>query len=52
MNKYTLTLKSDKGLCRVTTASESIQDAIKKVLTIENALESAIKKIEIKDIKK
>jgi formiminotetrahydrofolate cyclodeaminase len=47
MKKYTVTLKHDNGKVRLSINAESITDAIKAVLIIEGAPESAIVNVKL-----
>jgi formiminotetrahydrofolate cyclodeaminase len=47
MKKYTVTLKHDNGKVRLSINAESITDAIKAVLIIEGAPESAIVNVKV-----
>lgn len=48
MKKYIITLKHDKGSIKLAVNAESITDAVKAVLIVEGAPETAIKNIKVK----
>ena len=48
MKKYTITLKHDNGKVKLSINAESITDAVKAVLIIEGAPETAILNIKVK----
>lgn len=48
MKKYIITLKHDNGSIKLSVSAENITDAVKAVLIIEGAPETAIKNIKVK----